>query len=242
LVVTAVSVGFYVAMVVEFAPPEQDLYLAMRAAYVAITGCLVGYFGEQRLKQDAVIRKLEADAQREEIARSLHDGYAQVLAGVNLRLESARELLRRGVQEEALAELTDLQLGVNREHDELRSYIRSLVDLEGSGASGAIAEDARVAVRAEFHGSAAFIEHVLLIMLEGTRNVRRHARARSAAVGARMDGEELVITIDDDGVGFREGATPPWSMVSRVAECGGRMTLPRSDRSGAHVLIQLPAT
>ena len=242
LVVTAVSVAYYVAMVVSFAPPEQDLYLSMRAAYVAITGCLIGYFGEQRLKQDAVIRALEAEAQREQIARSLHDGYVQALAGINLRLESARELVRRGMPGDALAELTDLQIGVNREHDELRSYIRSLVDIEASGASFAGADDARMSVRTDFYGSAAFVEHVLLIMLEGTRNVRRHARAKAAAVAARMQDQELVLTIDDDGVGFRDDATPPWSMVSRVAECGGEMTLPRDGRPGGHVLIQLPVT
>ena len=42
------------------------------------------------------IRELESASQRERIARSLHDGYMQALAGVNLRLETCRELLRRG--------------------------------------------------------------------------------------------------------------------------------------------------
>jgi hypothetical protein len=60
LIVTSVSVAFYLALIVSTAPPERDLYLGMRAAYIAITGFLVGYFGEQRLKQDALIRTLEA--------------------------------------------------------------------------------------------------------------------------------------------------------------------------------------
>jgi signal transduction histidine kinase len=247
LVVTAVSVGFYVALIVRFAPREQDLYLTMRAAYIAITGCLIGYFGEQRLKQDAVIRALEASAQREKIARSLHDGFVQALAGINLRLETSRELVRRGMSEDALAELTDLQLGVNREHDELRAYIRSLIDLEATAAtalSGATeaGDEAQVSVRTQFHGSASFVEHVLLIILEGTRNVRRHARARSASISVHMQQREVRVEIDDDGIGFDAAAPPSWSMVSRVAECGGRLTLPRDGGAGGHVRIRLPVT
>jgi signal transduction histidine kinase len=238
--VTAVSVGLYAILVLASAPANEDFYIAMRAAYIAITGYLVGFFGEQRLKQDARIRVLEANAQREQIARSLHDGYAQALAGVNLRLESCRELMRRGLQDDAVAELAELQSGVNREHDELRTYIRSLVDLEATGGTPAGDDAARVSVRTEFEGPAALVEHVLLLMLEGTRNVRRHARARSASIAARAAGNELVLTIDDDGVGIPDGVGPPWSMVSRVEECGGQLTLRSDGRSGGHILIQLP--
>lgn len=125
--------------------PNEGFYIAMRAAYIAITGYLVGYFGELRLNQEAQIRSLEANVQREQIARSLHDGYAQALAGVNLRLESARELFRRGLPREALAELAELQARVNREHDELRAYIRSLTDRDEAGSAARALDVATVA-------------------------------------------------------------------------------------------------
>jgi len=220
----------------------QDLYLGMRAAYIAITGFLVGYFGEQRLKQDALIRTFEAGAQREQIARSLHDGYVQALSGINLRLETMRELSRRGRHEEVQVELADLQQGVNREHDDLRRYIRSLIDLEATSPPSEPGGGTQVSVRGAFQGPAPFVEHVLLLMLEGTRNVRRHARARVALLDVHMTEGELVLTVDDDGVGFGESAEPSWSMLSRVAECGGRLTLPKDGRAGGHVLIQLPVT
>ncbi|MEO8601909.1 MAG: histidine kinase [bacterium] len=241
LVVTAISVGLYTIVIVLTIPTHQTLDILMRGAYIAITGNLVGYLGQERLKQEARIRRLEAITQREQIARSLHDGYAQALAGVNLRLETCRELWRRGRPEEALAELADLQAGVNREHDELRGYIRSLVEMQVPAAPGAPAHTTRVGVQADFHGSAAYVEHVLFILLEGTRNIRRHAHARSAAIRVmRVDGG-LALAIDDDGVGFPDGAAPPWSMVSRVAECGGRVSVRDPGRPGAHVLIHLPA-
>jgi len=60
-----------------------------------------------------------------------------------------------------------------------------------------------------FKASTALVEQVLLIALEGARNVRRHAGARSASIEAHMDDRELVLRLDDDGVGFPDEAGPP---------------------------------
>jgi signal transduction histidine kinase len=243
LLVTSVSVLVYVMAIHVMVPADTVLHLEMRAAYIAMTGYLVGRFGQIRIEQDTRIRVLEAGTERERIARSLHDGYAQSLSGVNLRLETCQELLRQGRAAEATAELADLQLGVNREHDELRAYIRSLIDLEaGSPARQAPGSSAEVSVKADFHGSEALVEHVLMIMLEGTRNVRRHARARAARVAAQMAADRVVIEVDDDGVGFREDAEPSWSMVSRVQECGGHISHAAGGKPGGHVLIELPVS
>jgi signal transduction histidine kinase len=240
LVVTAVSIGFYTILAVLSAPDNPQVYL-MRAAYLAMTGYVVGFLGQERINQELRIRALESSVQRQRIARSLHDGYAAALAGVNLRLESSQELLRRGRQNEALAELAELQTGVNHEHDELRAYIRSLVDREVTPTPAREPCATRFSVRADFAGSAALVEHVLHIMLEATRNVRRHARARSAAISGRTVDGKLVIAIDDDGVGFPNGGEPPWSISSRVSEFGGELTLDKREQSGGHLLIQLPA-
>src|SRR5262249_10774805 len=110
--VTVASVALYVSLIVLLRPDGVSLYL-MRTLYLAITAYLVGYLGEQRLIVEKRLRDLEAAAQRERIARSLHDDFVQALAGVNLRLETCRALLRRGGVEKALVELAELQAGVN---------------------------------------------------------------------------------------------------------------------------------
>ena len=141
----------------------------------------------------------------------------------------------------SMQELASLQAGVNREHDELRAYIRSLADVDATRAAAPQPRhDATVSIDARFHGPAAVVEHVLLLMLEGIRNVRAHARATTAVVEARDDGNEVRLTIDDDGIGFDEGAPPPWSMVSRVKECGGHIAIRGQGQLGAHLVIELP--
>jgi signal transduction histidine kinase len=239
LVVTGASVVLYLSLLVVSAPRDEGAYV-MRPAYLAIMGYLAGYLGQENLKQERRMRVLQAETERERIARSLHDGYAQALAGVNLRLETCRELSRRGRHAEVLGELTELQDGVNREHDELRSYIRSLVDRDVTPVADDATMATRFSVRAEFTGSATSVEHVLHIMLEGARNVRRHANARSADIVVGADAGELVVTIDDDGVGIRSDADPPWSIASRVVELGGRLTVDPERTPGAHLRIALP--
>jgi signal transduction histidine kinase len=241
LAVTAVSIVLYMILTVASAPENQHFYV-MRAAYLAMTGYLVGYLGQERLNQERRLRVLEGNAQRERIARSLHDGYAQALAGVNLRLESCQELLRRGRQPDAMVELGELQSDVRREFDELRAYIRSLIEREATPLPVERRDTTRFSVHAEFGGSAHFVEHVLHIMLEATRNVRRHARAHSAAISARTVAGDVVLAIDDDGVGFPAGTEPPWSIASRVSEFGGELVLGKDGQPGGHLLIQLPVT
>src|SRR5262249_36374629 len=166
LAVTAASIGFYLLLTMASAPENHHFYV-MRAAYLAMTGYLVGYLGQERLNQEARLRALEGHAQRERIARSLHDGYAQALAGVNLRLESCRELLRRGQLTDAMAELGELQSGVKREFDELRAYIRSLVERDATPAPVEPHDATRFSVHADFGGSALLVGHALPIILEG---------------------------------------------------------------------------
>jgi signal transduction histidine kinase len=238
LLVTAVSAVLYLSLIAISAPHSSNLYI-MRPVYLAITGYLVGYLGQQRLNLERQVRELERTAQRERIARSLHDGYAQALAGVNLRLETCRKMLRLRRTDDALQELTDLQASVNREHDELRAYIRSLVDLDVSPPVAGGPDATRFDVRADFCGSTRRIEHVLQIMLEGARNVGRHARATRARIRVDSLADKIRITVEDDGVGFPAGAPVPWSIASRAAELNGDVQLVRRAARGTHLVVEV---
>jgi signal transduction histidine kinase len=239
ILVTAVSVALYLSLILVSAQHNATFYI-MRPAYLAIAGYLVGYLGQQRLTLEARIRELETTEQRQAIARSLHDGYCQALAGVNLRLETCRQLLDRGQVGDAFGELTDLQAGVNREYDELRTYIRSLADQELRPAPNGVERPTRFTVKAQFTGPLPLVEHALHIMLEGARNVGRHARAYAARIEAASEDDKVLISIDDDGVGFPDDASLPWSIASRVAEVGGRIAVDRADATGARLLVELP--
>ena len=240
LMVTAASAALWIAMIALWVPDGIIFYL-MRPVYLMVIGYLVGYLGEERLALENDVRTLEANEQRLRIARDLHDGCAQVLAALNLQLESCQNLLRAGHTDELLTDLRDLQKSINSEHDELRAYLRSLA---GVGAAGATttASDPRIRVRLDLDASGALVDQVLRIVREGVTNIRRHAGAYAAVIQAASDATHVQISIDDDGRGFASDTERPWSILSRVSELGGSLDMTRQDGSGAHLTISLPAT
>ncbi len=238
LLATLCSVALYVSVVV-MSGGFMNIY-SMRAVYLAIAGYLIGFFGQQRVNFETRLRELETAAEREAIARSLHDGYLQALAGISLRLESCRDMLISNESAEALAEIKELQIGVTREYDEVREYVRSLASAGRPARSPRVMDfNTRFRVQAAFAAPAATIEHIIQIVLEGVRNTRRHGHARSGAINVQQVGDMIRLTIDDDGVGFGGSIAPPWTIASRVAEFGGRLAV-NSDSSGAHLEICLP--
>lgn len=240
LAVTACSMLAYFVLILLSANGATHYYL-MRPFYLGITGYLIGYLGQQRVHFEARVRELETRDQRHSIARSLHDGYVQALAAVNLRIVACRQLLQRGNVEAAGGQLTDLQAGVAREYDEVRAYIRSLVDLDGTAAASPDNVETVFHVQADFRARGLRAEQILLILLEGVRNTIQHANAEAALIRTTETGAAVRIAIDDDGVGFPEGGEPPWSISSRVAELGGETRMVPKPDCGARLEIELPA-
>jgi signal transduction histidine kinase len=239
MTVTALSVGLYLSLILLSAPGNANLYV-MRPIYLSIVGYLVGYIGQQRLNLEAAVRELAVSSQRQRIARDLHDGRAQVLAGVTLRLATCQELLRRGRTSDALLEISDLQAGVDQEYHDFRAYIRSLAGVQAVQVPTGGNAQTLFSISTQFTGSAVLAHHVLRILDEGITNVARHAHARSAEMRVHPSGANLQITMDDDGVGFRNPGQQPWSIASRVAESGGRMQVICNGKPGAHLAITLP--
>jgi len=238
--VTAACVALYLTIIA--IPSGLSATYVMRAAYLAIAGYLIGFFGQERAKYEARLRRLETVEEREAIARSLHDGYVQALAGVNLRLGTCGELLTRGRQAEALQEMAELRLSVGREYDDIRAYLRSLANLEQKirPHGEMIDSNTRFHVDAVFSASGINIEQFVQVMLEGMRNTSRHGKAQSSTITVRDNGKVATISIDDDGVGFGGSMNPPWTIASRVAAYGGEVSIRNPDQTGAHLRIWMP--
>jgi signal transduction histidine kinase len=240
IAVTICSALVYFVVLAAYVPGAKNEYL-MRSLYLAIIGYLVGFIGAQRARFEARVRDLETTAERRAIARALHDGYVQALAGVNLRLEACRALMQAARPDEALTQITDLQTGVTREYDAVRAYIRSLAEVEQiSGYKDRpFAVETLFEMTANFAGRAPIFEQIIQIVLEGVRNTWQHGGAACAAINISAVDNSIRIAMDDDGVGFNSEG-PPWAIASRVAEYGGQLRINSTENRGAHLEIEIP--
>jgi signal transduction histidine kinase len=81
---------------------------------------------------------------------------------------------------------------------------------------------------------------------EALTNIVRHAHASRARIRLYQDGCEVVLNVDDDGVGFpppslkRRGSHGLLGIRERATMLGGQMEAGGSDLGGARVSVRLP--
>ena len=183
----------------------------------------------EALSRDA--RRVATLEERERLAREIHDGVAQVIATLLVRVDTIEGLVTRGRLVEAAAELRDLRASGDRANVEVREAIAGLRANPSPGADG-LAEalrryveefGARTGVDASFHvedtsrARSASSDltpghelHLMRVAIEALTNVRKHAQARRVevtlgspdATGGLPGGRGWTLVVADDGVGF----------------------------------------
>jgi signal transduction histidine kinase len=84
------------------------------------------------------------------------------------------------------------------------------------------------------------------IVQEALTNVARHAHATDVSIDLRMQGREIVLKVEDNGLGLPDDAlerTGSWGLrglLERVNLCGGALVLENAPGSGARMTVRLP--
>ena len=173
------------------------------------------------------------------LARNLHDGVVQFLAGSAYKIEAISRSSGSPVAED-LQELKQLML---MEQEDLRASIGTLrkdkVSLEDTAAeAGALCKRLARQWRVKCLWSCDIADaliparlHIDLLNMikEGVANAARHAAATNLRIRLTADGDELKLVIENDS--STANATPaaaPWSIRERTAEIGGSVLI-RSD-------------
>lgn len=184
--------------------------------------------------------------ERTQLARELHDGLAQDLAVLRLRLGAARDAADARLVERALAEaryvITILRGQTAAPADFLRAMERQAEDL--SDRFGCPVE---VEQTAPLSGVPAAAQVALLrIAREAVINAGKHAAPSriAIAVGGRDGGIKL--SIQDDGRGFDPSVPPPEDrfglrgMRERAEALGGALEITSRPGAGTTVRVSLP--
>jgi len=169
---------------------------------------------------DLKMRIMEAqEAERSRLGQEIHDGPAQALANAIFQVEFIERVLDTDTSH-AHTELGLLRELLRRELGDVRAFITQLrpATVDELGLDGAIGESvdhlkalAGLTTTTDLAASAGLLSSsqrtvVLRIAQEALQNVRKHAGAGNVTVSTRLEGDEWVLEVRDDGRGFDVGA------------------------------------
>ena len=204
--------------------------LWFRALIVLTVAILIGLVFRRRVLR--VEREFRAVmAERNRIAREIHDTLAQGYVGISLQLEILGELLRHNRADAAAKHLKVTQGLVREGLDDARQSIWALRSHDAGEQMLPIrlrrlveqAEDEGLTASLEIHGAyralAADVEQeILRIAQEAIHNVKRHAAASRLSVRLDYDERALGLTVTDDGKGFAANSGKPPGGAGSAAE------------------------
>jgi two-component system, NarL family, sensor histidine kinase YdfH len=210
----------------------------------------------QLTEYSARVEDLTIAAERQRMARELHDTLSQGLAGLILQLEAADAHLAANRPERARA---ILEQSMEKARGTLREARQAIDDLRQPGGhtlAEAAGQEAERFTRATGIACAPCIElHTAIpeelretairAISEGLTNIARHAHASQVGLHISENGKELQIELRDDGVGFAPQAVQAGhygllGMRERVGLAGGRLDIQSEPGHGACILIHFP--
>jgi signal transduction histidine kinase len=196
-----------------------------------------------------------SEAERRRIARDLHDGVVQDLAGTAFSLTAVSrdpdvpERLREDLQgagtslRTSLKALRSLLVSIHPPDLHADGLTAALTDLTAPAASADIETSVRVSDVGEVPDETVAL--VWRVAQEAVRNAIRHAHARSLDVDVHRDGEWLVLVVTDDGHGFDPDADRDATsfglrgLASLVADEGGRLDVRSAPGEGTEIRMEV---
>lgn len=193
---------------------------------------------------------------RGRIAADLHDEMGLSLARVAILADVAG---RGAVEPETagvLAEIgstsrdlvdaaSDMAWALNPRYDSLAALIARLRRMasevaEGSGAGFELVSDSLDDIPLGSEDR----RHLLLILKEAIRNACRHGRPREVRLEIRRRGSSLVLTVDDDGVGFDPTSSNEGqglaNMRRRAQQMGAELEIDSAPGRGSRIELRMP--
>jgi two-component system sensor histidine kinase DesK len=201
---------------------------------------------------NAQLRVAQADvahfarvAERERIARDLHDLLGHTLTVIRMKAQLASRV-GQADPARALSEVGDIERiagdALNDVRDAVSAYRGAQVvehALETAAQTLATAGVQATITRPAFPLSSRHELVFALAIREAVTNVVRHARASSCSIDVLGDGARVVLRVRDDGVGNHgPDGSGLWGMRTRARECGGTVEIAHS--RGTLVEVSLP--
>ncbi len=217
----------------------------------------------QEEREQLLQRAIDAsEAERRRIARDLHDGVVQTLAGVSYSLAAAADRLDGSSDGAEVGDaLRQAAADTRRSMRDLRSLIIEISppNLHDEGLDNAVgelvaplaAEGVETTVDIDDTAVASPEAQTLLyrVAQEAVRNVAAHAQASHLRVSLTRDNGSARLVVADDGLGFspdrleqrrEEGHLGLTLLTGLVADAGGRLVVASTPGQGTRLEAEVP--
>ncbi len=264
--------GFNVYGAMLFAHPDPNYFTKERCGLLDIIGRQsVIAVQNARLYQDLVEEKermveVQEEA-RKKLARDLHDGPTQSVAAMAMRINLARRMMSRDVNE-ATGELMKIEELAHRTTKEIRHMLFTLrpLILESQGLTAALQAMAEK-MRETFSQNVIInVDEKLLenlemgkqgvifyIIEEAANNARKHANAPHIWVRLRaFEAGIALLEIEDDGLGFdvesvhksydKRGSLGMVNLRERTELVNGLLNIDSAPGKGTRIQVYIPLT
>jgi Signal transduction histidine kinase len=236
--------------------------------FYSVTFVVCGFFGStiqevererdhnQRLVEELQsaqqkLRDLAVIEERNRLARDLHDSVKQQVFAISMQLGAARALLDK--ENQAYGPVAEAERLARQAGAELTTLIRELrpAGLESKTLAEALQEYVTAWSRQNGIAADLKIDHGVSLPLPGDEtlfrvtqealaNVARHSNARHVTVELANQDDEIVLRIEDDGVGFDlsqvERGVGLDSMRERLETVGGHLNVSSGTSSGTRIV------
>jgi signal transduction histidine kinase len=217
---------------------------------------------QERLKALAAELTLAEERERRRIAADLHDRVSQTLALLRIQLAAAS---RASSDARLVARLGEASESVRSAIQDTRELVFDLSPplLNEIGLEAAVAEWLEAEIGAKHDLRTEYVddgrekpldEDVRAILYRNVRelltNVVRHAHARQVSVRVERTGAQVVIVVQDDGVGCdpnemsgttqRSGGFGLFSIQERMADLGGSLEIVSAPGQGCTATLTAP--
>lgn len=247
---TVLGIAAFAAAIAPLARPEPFYW--MPGVFISIMIGLANiFFAEQGRKNaelklgQAEIRRLARIAERERIARDLHDVLGHTLSMIAVKSELAERLVGRD-SDKAREEIRSMGVSARKALAEVREAIsgyqsqtlaESLEHLRLSLRAADIEADFEIEDDIDLPAQTQAM--LALVLREAVTNVIRHSSARHCRIRLESRGREIDLAVDDDGGGrIRMDGNGIQGMRARIESLGGTLRIGTSTPSS--LLARIP--
>lgn len=243
-------VVFYMPTARRWRPRQLELIesLANRAAVALMNASL-----HHQLELAAALEE------RQRIAADMHDGLAQTLSLLGLRVDQMQELFEDGTNMEIEDLSREIRKVVANASTDVRRSIASLRQAPRPRSSlqdllRDLLVQLQTAEEPELHfepgeGQALYVppqqaDQVLPLVREAILNANRHSRAKNVSVHLESHGTQICLAVEDNGCGFDLAASRNDGdhfglsvMQARAARMGGELQIDTSPGNGTRIVL-----